>query len=306
MKTYPIIIDCDPGVDDIFAILVANSKPEIDIKAICSVSGNVGIDLTTHNARLIAGLLGLNCVVARGASRPLVKELLPAGAVHGSDGFGGCACMFGDDRLSKLSDMGAVEVEREILMESIEPVYIVATAPLTNIALLLSAYPEVKSKIAAISMMGGGINIGNITPFSEFNYFTDPEAAYIVMNSGVKLMMCGLNVTLQATLTDKELNEMKVFHNTISDVGVKILSTYIANDSAFHDPCAVLTVTDQDKFQYKDQFVQIDTRSGITQGMSYVDERENINQKPNCRVFYNIDKEFFRRSIVKSVDVESI
>lgn len=304
MKTYPIIIDCDPGVDDIFAILVANSKPEIDIKAICSVSGNVGIDLTTHNARLIAGLLGLNCVVAKGASKPLIKDAFTAGMTHGSDGFGGCAGMFGDDRLSKLSDMGAVEVEKKILMESVEPVYIVATAPLTNIALLLSVYPEVKSKIAAISMMGGGINIGNITPFSEFNYFTDPEAAYIVMNSGVKLIMCGLNVTLQATLTDEELNEMRGLNNTISDVGVKILSTYIANDAAIHDPCAVLAVTDQDKFQYKDQFVQIDIRPGITQGMSYVDERQNTNQKSNCRVFYNIDKKFFRRSIVKSVDID--
>ncbi len=303
MKRYPLIIDCDPGVDDVFAILTAHSKPEIDLKAICSVSGNVGIDLTTHNAQLAAGLLGLDCIVAKGASKPLVKEVLPASMTHGSDGFGGYANVFSNDKLSKLSDIGAVEIERKILMESDEPVYIVAVGPLSNIALLLSAYPEVKSKIAAISIMGGGINIGNVTPFSEFNFFKDPEAAYIVMNSGVKLMMCGLNVTLQATLTDKELNEMSEFHNIISDVGVKILSAYIANDAAIHDPCAVLAITNPDMFEYKDQYVQIDTRDGITQGMSYVDERHNLDKKANCRVFYNIDKEFFRKSIVKSVDI---
>lgn len=303
MKKYPLIIDCDPGVDDVLAILVAHSKPEFDIKAICSVSGNVGIDLTTHNAQLMAGLLGLDCIVAKGAEKSLIKDVLPATAVHGLDGFGGCASAFSDDKLSKLSDLSAIEVERKILMESKEPVYIAATGPLTNIALLLSAHPEVKTKIAAISIMGGGINIGNATPCSEFNYFTDPEAAYIVFNSGVKLMMCGLNVTLKATLTDIELNEMRKFHNTISDTIVKIISTYAANDAAIHDPCAILAITNPDMFEYKDQYVQIDIRDGITQGMSYVDEVHNLNKEPNCRVFYDIDKEFFRKAIVKSVNI---
>lgn len=303
MRRYPLIIDCDPGVDDVLAILVAHSKPEFDIKAICSVSGNVEIDLTTHNAQLIVGLLGLDCIVAKGAEKPLIKDGLPATATHGSDGFGGYASIFGDDRLSKLSDFSAIEVERKILMESKEPVYIAATGPLTNIALLLSAYPEVKSKIAAISIMGGGINIGNVTPCSEFNYFIDPEAAYIVFNSGVKLMMCGLNVTLKATLTDIELNEMSGFHNIISDTGVKILSSYIANDAAIHDPCAILAITDPHMFEYKDQYIQIDTKDGITRGMSYVDEIHNSDKKPNCRVFYDIDKEFFRKTIVKSVNI---
>lgn len=303
MRKYPLIIDCDPGVDDIIAILVAHSKPEFDIKAICSVSGNVGIDLTTHNVQLMAGLLGLDCIVAKGAEKPIIKNAQPATAVHGLDGFGDCSSSFSDDKLSKLSDLSAIEVERKILMESNEPVYIAATGPLTNIALLLSAHPEVKPKIAAISIMGGGINIGNATPCSEFNYFTDPEAAYIVFNSGVKLMMCGLNVTLKATLTDIELNEMRKFHNTISDTIVKIISTYAANDAAIHDPCAILAITNPDMFEYRDQYVQIDIRDGITQGMSYVDEVHNLNKKSNCRVFYNIDKEFFRKAIVKSVNI---
>ncbi|NMM63940.1 nucleoside hydrolase [Clostridium sp. P21] len=303
MKKYPLIIDCDPGIDDVLAVLVAHSKPEFDIKAICSVSGNVGIDLTTHNARLMAGLLGLDCIIAKGAEKPLIKNVLPATEVHGLDGFGGYSSTFSDDKLSKLSDLSAIEVQRKILMESNEPVYIAATGPLTNIALLLSVHPEVKSKIAAISIMGGGINIGNATPFSEFNYFTDPEAAYIVFNSGVKLMMCGLNVTLKATLTDMELNKMREFHNTISDITVKILSSYAANDAGIHDPCAILAISDTDMFEYKDQYVQIDTRAGITQGMSYVDEIHNLDKKPNCRVFYDIDRESFRKAIVKAINI---
>jgi len=247
--TWPLIKEHSNWiVDDIFAILVANSKPEFDIKAICSVSGNVGIDLTTHNAQLIVGLLGLDCIVAKGAEKPLIKDVLPATDVHGSDGFGGYANTFGDDKLSKLSNLSVIEVERKILMESDEP-------------------------------------------------------AYIVFNSGVKLMMCGLNVTLKATLTNIELNEMSEFHNTISDIGVKILSSYIDTDAAIHDPCAILAITDSDMFEYKDQYIQIDIRSGITQGMSYVDESHNPDKKSNCRVFYDINKEFFRKAIVKSVKI---
>jgi inosine-uridine nucleoside N-ribohydrolase len=313
MKKYPLIIDCDPGVDDVVAILAAHSKPEFDIKAVCTVLGNVGIDLTTHNARLTAGLLGLGCIVARGAEKPLIKYVPRASAAHGADGFGGYARLFGEDKLSKLSDLSAVEVERNILTESGEPVYIAATGPLTNLALLLSSYPEVKPKIAAISIMGGGINMGNITQYSEFNYFVDPDAANIVFNSGVRLMMCGLNVTLKATLTDADLNEIRGFGNPISDIGAKILTSYIARDAAIHDPCAIFAITDPDRFEYRDQYVRIDTRDGYTQGMSYIDDgpqrishidqKHSSDKKTNCRVFYDIDREFFRKAIVKSFEV---
>lgn len=305
MKKYPLILDCDPGVDDVFAILLAHRTPEIDLKAICSVSGNVDILKTTYNARLIAGLLDAPCIVAEGASRPLLREPPPLGTVHGRDGLGGYAHEFGEDRLHPLSSLKALDVYRKILLESEEPVYIAAVGPLTNLAILFLAYPEVKSKIAAVSIMGGGIRRGNITPYSEFNFHKDPEAADIVMKSGVKLLLCGLDVTHRATLTEEEMKTMKAYQSEFSDFSVKILSSYISKDTAIHDPCAILALTDPEKFIYEDQYVEIDTREGITRGMSYVDTRKIQEKKPNCRVFYELDQEFFRKSLMDALNPET-
>ncbi|MFH5836778.1 nucleoside hydrolase [Proteiniclasticum sp. C24MP] len=305
MKKYPLILDCDPGVDDVFAILLAHSTPEIDLKVICSVSGNAGIEKTTYNAQLIAGLLGAKTIIAEGASRPLIKEAPPIGTVHGTDGLGGYAKGFGEDRLAPISSMKALDVYRKILLESEEPVYIAAVGPLTNLAILFLAYPEVKSKIAAVSIMGGGIRRGNITPYSEYNFYKDPEAADIVMKSGVKLLLCGLDVTQKATLSEKEMKSLKESQNEFSDFSVKILSSYIAKDAAIHDPCAILALTNPEKFIYEDQYVEIDTREGITRGMSYVDNRKNQEKKPNCRVFYDMDLDFFRKSMLDALEHEA-
>lgn len=301
LKKYPLILDCDPGVDDVFAILLAHRKPEIDLKAICTVSGNVGIEMTTYNARLVAGLLEADCIIAKGAPKPLSKDAPPIGTVHGKDGLGGHAHMFGSERLLPLSEMNALDTYRKILTESEEPVYIAAVGPLTNLALLFLAYPELKSKIAAVSIMGGAIKMGNITPYSEFNFFKDPEAADIVMKSGVELLMCSLNVTQKATLTENEIRTMSGFHDEFTDFSMKILSSYVAEDTAIHDPCAILALTDPDMFQYKDLYVEIDTREGITQGMSFVDAKRNALEKPNCRVFYDMDSSFFRKSILDAL-----
>lgn len=301
LKRFPMILDCDPGVDDVFAILLAHGKPEIDLKAIMSVSGNADIEKTTYNARLIAGLLGADCMLSEGASRPLMKERTPMGTVHGNDGLGGCAHLFGEERLHPLTGRTALEVYRNVLMESPEPVYIAAVGPLTNLAMLFLTYPEVKSRIAAVSIMGGGIHKGNITPYSEFNFYKDPEAADIVMKSGVELLLCGLNVTQKATLSEKEMKSMKGLNNEFSEFSVKMLSSYTAKDTAIHDPCAILVLTDPKRFVYKDQYVEIDTSEGITRGMSFVDEQRNREKKPNCRVFYDLDLDFFRKSILDAL-----
>ena len=304
LKNYPLILDCDPGIDDVFAILLAHRKSEIDLKAICTVSGNVGIEMTTSNARLVAGLLGADCIIAKGSSTPLIKDVQPISDFHGKDGLGGYAHMFGSDRLLPLSDLNALDTYRKILTESEEPVYIAAVGPLTNLAILFLAYPELKSKIAAVSIMGGAINMGNVTPFSEFNFFKDPEAADIVMKSGVELMMCGLNVTQKATLSEKEIQTLSGLHDEFSDFSIKILSSYVAEDTAIHDPCAILALTDPEMFHYKDQYVEIDTRVGITQGMSFVDAKRNPSEKPNCRVFYDMDTSFFRKSILDALKMK--
>jgi inosine-uridine nucleoside N-ribohydrolase len=300
MKKTPLIIDCDPGVDDVLAIVMAKYVDKFDIKAITSVSGNVGIDLTTRNAQLIAGLLGLNCIVARGAEEPLVKPKREAGHVHGADGIGGTLEMFPKDCGKDLSKDSALNVLRDTLMKSDEKVSIVAIGPLTNIGLLLKTYPEVKEKIEVISIMGGAINNGNATPCSEYNFLVDPEAASIVYKSGVPLIMAGINLTVKVTLTDENLEEIKKIGTNLSEIGHKMILDYTKDDPAIHDPCAVLALSHPEMFEWEDLYVQIDTREGFTQGMSYADYRLRDPKKPNCRVLTNIDLDKFRRFTVES------
>ncbi|MFO7887904.1 MAG: nucleoside hydrolase [Eubacteriales bacterium] len=300
MSKIPLIIDCDPGVDDVLAIVMAKHVDRFDIKAITSVSGNVGIDLTTRNAQLIAGLLDLKCVVARGAEEPLVKAKREAGHVHGADGIGGTFEFFPKNCKKELSKFSALNVLRDTLLNSEERVSIVAIGPLTNIGLLLKTYPEVKEKIEVISIMGGAINNGNATPCSEYNFLVDPEAASIVFKSGVPLIMAGINLTVKVTLTKENLEEIKNIGSNLSEIGHKMIVDYTTDDPAIHDPCAVLALSHSDMFKWEDLHVQIDTREGFTQGMSYADYRLRDPKKPNCRVLTDIDLEKFRKLTVDS------
>lgn len=301
MNKIPLIIDCDPGVDDAFAIFLANYIEKFDLKAITSVSGNVSLDYTTRNMLLLADLLDLNCTLARGEAKPLVKPIMPATDTHGADGFGGCLNLFPKQSKKELAKDDAVTVLRNVIMDSKEKVTIAAVGPLTNIALLLKTYPEVKANIDVISIMGGAIDEGNVTPCSEFNFYVDPEAASIVFNSGVPLIMAGINLTVTATLTEDNLKEMKDIGTKLSNIGVQMITDYISKDSAIHDPCAILAITNPELFESKDLYIQIDTREGVTRGMSYADYRKRNTNEPNCKVLTKIDVEEFRKYVVESL-----
>jgi len=301
MSKIPLIIDCDPGVDDALTIILAKYLDRFDIKAVTSVSGNVGIDLTTRNALKLADLINLDCIVARGAEEPLVKPKRTAGTVHGVDGIGGSLELFPKNCTKELAKENALTVLRDTLLNSEEKISIVAIGPLTNIGLLLKTYPEVKAKIKVISIMGGAINHGNATPCSEYNFFVDPEAASIVFNSGVPLIMAGINLTVKATLNKENMKEIKKIGSNISEIGYKMIDNYTSDDPAIHDPCAVLALSNPEMFQWEDLYVQIDTRPGLTQGMSYADYRYNNVTKSNCRVLTDLDVEKFRRFIIDSL-----
>lgn len=305
MNKIPLIIDCDPGVDDVFAILLANSLEEINLKAITSVNGNVNIDYTTRNSLLLADLLDLDCIIARGESKPLVKPLLPDSDTHGNDGLGGTLDLFSKEIKKELSKKDAVTILKDLILNSHEKISIAAIGPLTNIAILLKTYPEVKENIKVLSIMGGAINNGNVTPCSEFNFYVDPEAASIVLNSGVPIILSGLNLTVNATLTEEDLDEMKKVATKISNIGVNMITDYISKDTAIHDPCAILALTNPEMFEYENLYVQVDTREDITRGMTYADYRnKNKNKnKPNCKVLTGLDKDKFRKFIVDSVKV---
>jgi inosine-uridine nucleoside N-ribohydrolase len=196
--TIPIVIDTDPGVDDAVAIMLALASPEVELKAVTTVFGNVALDATTANAgRLLALCDRTDIPIAVGAARPLVhpqREL--AAEWHGSDGLGGRATALPAPVAP--GPRGAVEVLAAVLRETDQPVTLVPIGPLTNIALLLAVHPELAPRIERIVWMGGSLGAGNTSGVAEFNAHCDPEAAQRVLTQAdVPVTMVPLDLTLR-------------------------------------------------------------------------------------------------------------
>lgn len=177
--TTPIIIDTDPGIDDAAAISIALNHPEIDVKMITTVHGNVNIDKTTRNALQLKAFFESDVPVHRGAVAPLINAPIDASHVHGETGMGGYELPEPSPEL--LASNRAIEAMRETILESDEPITLVPIGPLTNIALLFKTYPEVKSNIKAIVLMGGSAGRGNVTPAAEFNIYCDTALTHAVL-----------------------------------------------------------------------------------------------------------------------------
>lgn len=301
MKKIPLIIDCDPGVDDALAIMLAQSKSCFDLKAITSVAGNVTVNYTTHNLQLLKTLLNIQCPIAQGEKQPLVKQQVTASKTHGSDGFGGYAHLLADIKLAPLSELTAVQLIAKTLMESAEKVVIVAIGPLTNIAILVKAYPHLLNKIECFSIMGGGLRYGNVTATAEFNFYVDPEAAQIVFNSGVPIILAPLDVTLQTAFGATDIERMSIIDNEVAQIATKILSAYAANDAALHDPVSVLAISNPELFTSETMYLQIETNEGATRAMSYADNREKNKKVHNCTVLTSVNKVKFADEIAASL-----
>ena len=214
-KKIPIILDGDPGHDDAIAWVLARASRKLEILAVTSCCGNQTIEKTTYNALRVCTLIGLHAPVGKGCPHPLLNDVMNAPSVHGESGLDGPAL---PEPAFEPSAFSAPELMAKVLRESPEPVTIVATGPQTNVAALLLAHPELKSKIARISLMGGGIATGNWTPAAEFNILVDPEAAKIVFTSGVPITMAGLDVTEKALILPEDFERVRALCNPVSDI----------------------------------------------------------------------------------------
>ncbi|MBM7616844.1 non-specific riboncleoside hydrolase [Weissella uvarum] len=201
----PVILDMDPGIDDAAAIAVAVNRPDLDVKLITAVAGNVSVDKTTLNVLKLLEFFDKDIPVASGAKAPLKREFQDASYIHGESGMSGYDF---PTVTSKPLDADAVSAIHETLQASAEPITIIATGAYTNIAMLLQAHPEDTQFIKEFILMGGSISGGNVSSVAEFNVFTDPDAAAIVFNSGLPITMIGLDVTLKALLTPETINEL--------------------------------------------------------------------------------------------------
>lgn len=303
----PIILDCDPGHDDAVAILLAAANPAIDLLAITTVAGNQTLDKCTLNARRMCTVAGIRGVpIAAGAAAPLRRPLRVAADIHGESGLDGPA--FGPPAVD-LADEPAVELIRRTLLEHPEPVTLVPTGPLTNVATLLTEHPEVRPRISRIVLMGGSTERGNVTPAAEFNIFVDPEAAAIVFGSGLPLTMIGLNVTHQARVTPEIVDRLRALGTPVADVCATLM-TFFADayrdrfgfgSPPLHDPIAIAQVIDPALVTCVDAPVAVETSGEHTLGATVVDLHHVTGSPDNAQVGVSVDVEAFFELVVEAV-----
>ncbi|MGF1458554.1 MAG: nucleoside hydrolase [Leptolyngbyaceae cyanobacterium] len=276
MVAQPLIIDCDPGVDDAIALMLALRSPELSVQAITVVAGNVPLPLTQRNARQICELLQRDDVpVYAGCPRPLMRSLITAEDIHGKTGLDGADL---PEPNLPLQPDHAVQFLVETLQVASRPITIATLGPLTNIAVALIQTPTIAEKIDHLVMMGGGITHGNITPVAEFNIYVDPHAAKVVFESGVPITLISLDVTHQVLTTPARLDAIRAVGNPVSDIAASVLSHYGKADEAklgtsgapLHDPCVVAYLLRPDLFTTYTGSVQVETQGELTLGQTVI------------------------------------
>jgi inosine-uridine nucleoside N-ribohydrolase len=295
----PILLDCDPGHDDAVAILLALASPELDLLGITTVGGNAPLDRVTDNALRVLALAGRPDVpVAAGAAHPLRGPLRTAPHVHGESGIEGPAL---PDRIAEPIDDDAVAFLARTLGDADEPVTVIPTGPLTNIARLLGEHPDLKPRIARICLMGGAIGEGNITPSAEFNMWVDPEAADVVFRSGVPVTMIGLDVTHRSIVWEEEYRALAAEGGTAARIVAGLLEyfqgfherVYGWRGTPIHDAVAVAHVAHPGLVTTRPYAVAVELDGALTRGRTVVDLRGVTGMPPNADVGVDIDRDRF-------------
>jgi Inosine-uridine nucleoside N-ribohydrolase len=298
----PIIIDTDPGIDDALAIAVALFSEKLDVRLITTVAGNVSLDKVTYNALRLMKLFKKQIPVAKGCPEPLIKSLLDASDIHGESGMEGYD--FEEPDYNLLLKGHAVNEMYNVIQSSNEKITIVAIAPMTNIALLLKLYPDVKSKIQEIVFMGGSITRGNRGVMSEFNMDTDPEAAKIVFKSGIPLSMVGLDVGWKALVYYEDSMKMKEMNKT-GQMAYALLQKYRDGDMKtglkMYDSCAIAYLLCPEMYQVAETYLDIELNGSMTAGCTIVDLEGYLKKPTNARVCTDIDTNMFRKWFLESM-----
>ena len=295
MNKRPIIIDTDPGIDDALAIAIALFSEELDVRLLTTVAGNVSLDKVTYNTLRLLKFMKKEVPVAKGADAPLILPLLDASNVHGLSGMEGFDFEEPDDHL--LLKENAVDAMRRVILESDEPVTLVPIAPLTNIALLLKVYPEVKEHIKEIVLMGGTAERGNKGVLSEFNVATDPHAAKIVFDSGLPLVMAGLDVGWKALVLPEDSAKMPQL-GEVGRMAYCLFQKYrggsMKTGLKMYDSCAIAYLLRPEMYEMVETTVDIELSGTMTAGCTLVDLKGYLGQPHNAKVCMDIDQEMFR------------
>lgn len=302
-----VIHDCDPGHDDVIALILALASPELELLGVSTVAGNQTLKLTTANALRVLDYLDRRDVpVAAGAPRPLVQELVVNASAHGETGLDGPSL---PPPSRGPEPMHAVDWMAGAVTDSAEPVTLVATGPLTNVALLLARYPEVERRLARVVLMGGAIGEGNVTPAAEFNIWVDPEAAARVFDSHLDLTMVGLDVTYQALMRPghaQRLASMGRAGRLVADLyefyaGVH-RSRFGRGGAPVHDAVAMAHLLDPTLLKTTTCAVKIDTGPELSRGRTNVDRWGRTGWTPNCHVAVDIDAKRFLALLLARIE----
>ncbi len=302
-----IILDCDPGHDDAIALLLAAHSPTLELLAITTVAGNQSIEKTTQNALKVCSLANIrNVPIAMGIDRPLVRPARHAADIHGASGMDGPSVPEPD---IELAPQHAVDLLIELLMNSEGDITLVPTGPLTNIATAIRREPAILPKIQAISLMGGAIGVGNVTPSAEFNLWFDPEAASIVFQCGRPITMVPLEVTHQALATEEIVNRIRAVNRPVANFAADLLvffaesykNVFGFSAPPVHDPCAVTAVLDPEIIQVADMYVEIETTSTLSAGRTVCDVYGKMGKAANVRVGYSLDVKRFWDMLIETL-----
>ena len=302
MAPRKIIIDTDPGQDDAVAILLALASPdEIDVLGVTAVAGNVPLPLTQKNARIVCELAGKSdTLVFAGCDAPLVRKLVTAEHVHGKTGLDGPQM---EDPTMPLQDQHAVDYIIETLRaHDAGTVTLCPLGPLTNIASAFNNAPDIVEKVQELVLMGGAyFQVGNITPAAEFNIYVDPEAAKIVFDSGVPIVVMPLDVTHKALTTRPRVDAFRAMGTKVGDIVAAWTDfferfdkeKYGSEGAPLHDPCVIAYLIQPDLYTGRHVNVEIETMSKLTLGMTVADWWRVTDRPPNAMFMSDLDADGF-------------
>ena len=300
----PVILDCDPGHDDAIALLLALASPEVDVLGVTTTYGNQTLEKTTGNALRVLELAGrTDVLVASGADRPLVRDLVVAAHVHGESGLDGPSLPPPE---TEVATGDATAFIAECIAHATAEVTLVPTGPLTNVARYLDTHGA--EGIARIVLMGGSIAEGNFTPAAEFNIWCDPEAAQMVFTSGVEVTMVGLDVTHKAILgpeVEERLRALGRIGSVVAELNVFFShfhrATYGWNGAPIHDAVAVAHLVRPDLMETHHCNVEIELESELCRGRTVVDRWHRTDREPNAHVGVDLDADGFFDLLVQRI-----
>lgn len=313
----PIILDTDGGVDDAMAIIMALNAPQLELKAITVVAGNIEVDQAAYNVLRVLSIAQPHSppIVAKGCQRPLVRPPFNAAGIHGADGLGELhrfTDAAGTARYPNLplepSDQDAIEVLIEAARTYGERLTIVTLGPMTNIATAIQRDAETMQRVGRIVTMGGAVTVpGNISAAAEFNFFVDPDAAQMVMESGIPVVLVGLDVAMKAPLPRYVVEDnLRRYPTQVAQFVADCTEIYMAfyrDNEGFHgcyvhDPLAIGIMIDHDLAQTERVHLMVETQGRFTTGMSLADRRDRRDEAanpPNVEVCLDVDTERFWR-----------